>query len=181
MHHSGLFERWRLPIVTAVAYFERCAGGEFAFYPDGPAGAAHTLPVKHNTAIVLDTDSVFHGVDRVSEGATPLPALERTMRLTFEGDDTWRVGCGKDAVARYRWGEIRFSVSWKAYCYRDQRERRIADEHEDDLTRAQAVDALMRDLRARGRFGDRDPEPRALALAIIEEYVRFPAAVAGEA
>jgi len=94
MHHSSLFERWRLPIVTAVAYFEHCAGGEFAFYPDGPPGPAHTLPVKHNTAIALDTDSIFHGVDRVTEGETPLPALERDMRLTFEEDETWRVGSG---------------------------------------------------------------------------------------
>jgi hypothetical protein len=177
MHHSSLFERWRLPIVTAVAYFEHCAGGEFAFYPDGPSGPAHTLPVKHNTAIALDTDSIFHGVDRVTEGETPLPALERDMRLTFEEDETWRVGSGEGAVARYLWGEIRFSVSWKAYCYADERGRRIAAGHADDLTRAQAVDALVRDLRSRGRIGERELEPRELALAIIEEYVRFPAAV----
>src|SRR5581483_2641678 len=44
MHHSGLFERWRLPIVTAVAYFDECAGGEFAFYPEGASGPARTLP-----------------------------------------------------------------------------------------------------------------------------------------
>jgi nucleoside-diphosphate-sugar epimerase len=60
--------RARLPIVTAVAYFESCAGGAFAFYPNGPDGPARTLPVRHNTAVVLDTDSVFHGVDRVAEG-----------------------------------------------------------------------------------------------------------------
>src|SRR5690349_19844814 len=35
MHHSGLFEPWRMPIATGVSWFHDCSGGEFAFYPDG--------------------------------------------------------------------------------------------------------------------------------------------------
>ncbi|HZR80114.1 MAG TPA: hypothetical protein VFD92_03370 [Candidatus Binatia bacterium] len=182
MHHSGLFERWRLPIVTAVAYFDECAGGEFAFYPEGASGPARTLPVRHNTAVILDTDSVFHGVDRVAERDKPLPALAPGMRLTFAGEGNWRIGADDAPLATYRWGEIRFSVSWKAYCYADEGERRHAAEHTDDVTRAYAVDTLKADLRDRGRIGAAEPDPRDLALAIIEEYVRFPApAEPGEA
>ena len=33
--------------------------------PDGAGAGPATLPVRSNTAVVLDTDSVFHGVDRV--------------------------------------------------------------------------------------------------------------------
>src|SRR5262245_5660199 len=66
MHHSGLFAAWRMPIVTAVSWFSECRGGEFVFYPDGADGAAVTLPAKRNTAVVLDTDTVFHGVDPVA-------------------------------------------------------------------------------------------------------------------
>jgi hypothetical protein len=173
MHHSGLFARWRLPIVTAVAYFEGCAGGAFAFYPNGPAGDASTVPVKHNTAIILDTDSVFHGVDRVAEDGNPIPALEPGMRLTWE-DGRWRAGHDGEVLASYRWGEIRFSVSWKAYCYADDADRRRVAQHADDLTRALAVDMLIDGLRARGRFGDALPDRRTLALTMIEEYIRFP-------
>ena len=39
-----------------------------ASWPTGPTAPTPTrsvLPTRHNTAIVLDTDSVFHGVDRV--------------------------------------------------------------------------------------------------------------------
>jgi hypothetical protein len=176
MHHSRLFERWRLPIVTAVAYFDQCEGGEFAFYPDGADGPARTVPVKHNTAVILDTDSVFHGVDRVAERDRPLPALQPGMRLSFEGDGSWRVGHGDQALERYRWGEIRFSVSWKAYCYADDAERRAAREHTDDLTRPHALETIRDDLRRRGRSEAGQDDPRLLALAIIEEYVRFPAA-----
>jgi hypothetical protein len=179
MHHSGLFDRWRLPIVTAVAYFDQCEGGEFAFYPDGADGEAHVLPVRHNTAVILDTDTVFHGVDRVAERGKPLPALRPGMRLAFGGDATWRVGSDDATLARYRWGEIRFSVSWKAYCYADDGERRTVLEHRDDLSRAKVLEILGDDLRRRGRIATSEPDPRTLALAIIEEYVRFPAATAG--
>src|SRR5688500_13223905 len=65
MRHSGLFERWRMPIATGIAYFGGGRGGELAYYPDGAGGAARTYAPKHNTAVMLDTDTVFHGVDRV--------------------------------------------------------------------------------------------------------------------
>src|SRR5437879_3374583 len=66
MHHSRLFDAWRMPIATAISYFGQGGGGELAYYPDGPAGAAATYAPRHNTAVVLDTDSIFHGVDRVA-------------------------------------------------------------------------------------------------------------------
>jgi hypothetical protein len=47
------------------------------------------------------------------------------------------------ARVRYDWDDIRFSVSWKAYCYADDPERRIAAEHTDDLSRAQIMEALL--------------------------------------
>ena len=70
MHHSGPLRPWRMPIATGIAYFADesaglPAGGELAYWPDGVDGAVAVLPTRHNTGIVLDTDSVFHGVDRV--------------------------------------------------------------------------------------------------------------------
>jgi hypothetical protein len=72
MHHSGLFERWRMPIATAVSYFGHCTGGDFAFYPEGADGPPQTIAARHDTAVVLDTDSVFHGVDRVRDTPEPM-------------------------------------------------------------------------------------------------------------
>lgn len=174
MHHSGLFERWRMPIATGVSWFHGCRGGDFAFYPEGAGGPPATVPAAHNTAILLDTDSVFHGVDRVAETVDPLPPLQIGMRLDFEGDDAWRVGFGDEAVMRYHWDDIRFSVSWKAYCYSDEAERRMVQEHTDDLTRPRIMDALLADLRRRGRLGDDVPGGADLALLLIDEYIRFP-------
>jgi hypothetical protein len=174
MHHSGLFDRWRMPIATGVSWFRGCRGGEFAFYPDGADGEPATVPAAHNTAIVIDTDSVFHGVDRVAQPAPEMPPFEIGMRLTFEGDDRWRVGSDGEAVARYHWDEIRFSVSWKAYCHADEAERRLVEEHGDDLTRERIMADLLADLRRRGRLGDSVPNGTDLALMLIDEYIRFP-------
>ena len=180
MHHSGLFEEHRMPIATAVGWFNDCRGGEFAFYPDGPTGACRTLPARANTGIILDTDTVFHGVDPVV-GDVPLPRLHPGMRLAWDGT-AWVLGDGDAAVARYHWDELRFSVSWKAYCFADEAERRAWREHTDDLALDGILDRLVDDLRARGRLDGPRPEPTALAHLLIETYVRFPppAAVAAD-
>jgi hypothetical protein len=174
MHHSGLFERWRMPIATGVSWFRGCRGGEFAFYPDGAGGPPATVPAAHNTAVVIDTDSVFHGVDRVAQTAQEMPPFAIGMRLTFEGNDRWRVGFGDEAVARYHWDDIRFSVSWKAYCFGDEAERRLVAEHGDDLSRDRIMRDLLADLRRRGRLADAMPDGTDLALLLIDEYIRFP-------
>jgi hypothetical protein len=176
MLHSGLFDRWRMPIATGVAYFGACRGGEFAFYPDGPEGAPRTLPVKHDTAVLLDTDAVFHGVDRVFE-SQPIPAIRPGTELVFDPDTGgWRALADGRTLAAYGRDEVRFSVSWKAYCYEDERERRLVDRHEDDLDLPTILGTLEADLRARGRLDRPRPADRDFALLLIGEYVRFPAA-----
>jgi hypothetical protein len=186
MHHSGLFDAWRMPIATGIGYFARleagaCRGGALAYYPDGPAGAPATFPARHDTAIVLDTDSVFHGVDRVAE-TRPLPPLRPGMRLAFvppardAAAGRWRVGPPDGpALAEYGWDEVRFSVSWKAYCFADAAEQRAAAEHSDDLALPFILDTLVADLRRRDRLGSAVPAEEELAQRLVEEYVRFPA------
>jgi hypothetical protein len=173
MHHAGLFDAWRMPIVTGVSWFSACAGGEFVFYPDGAGGAPATLPAKRNTAILLDTDSVFHGVDRVGANA-PLAPLRPGMHLRCDGPGRWSVRDGEEVVASYAWDELRFSISWKAYCFTDAAERRAWQEHSDDLELDTILDRLVEDLRSRGRIPGARPAPTDLALMIIDEYIKFP-------
>jgi len=174
MHHSGLFERWRIPIATGVAWFGQPRGGEFAFYPEGPSAPPVALPVRHNTAILLDTDSVFHGVDRVREEQQPLPDLRTGAELVHDGGGRWHVEREGVVLARYAWDDLRFSVSWKAYCFADEAERRLAREHTDDLERGQVIETLEGDLRRRGRVVGARPPDTELALAIIDEYIQYP-------
>ena len=60
MLHSGLFDAWRIPIATCVSWFGSAAGGAFTFYPKGPNGQREVIPAAHNSAIIIDTDQVFH-------------------------------------------------------------------------------------------------------------------------
>jgi len=177
MAHSGRFEDWRMPIATGVAYFGQAVEGAFAHYPDGIDRPAVALAVRHDTAVLLDTDSVFHGVDRVGGADAVVPALGPAPELRFAGDARWALfGADPDPVS-YTWDQLRFSVSWKGYCFTDDAERRAWADHADDLTLAVILDRLEADLRSRERLtGDR-PEPRAFASLLIREYIRFPAPV----
>ena len=69
---------------------------------------------------------------------------------------------------------MRFSVSWKAYCLRDDAERDAWRHHTDDLNYDAIVTRLVEDLRDRGRIAGEVEHDRELGLVLIDEYVRFP-------
>ena len=123
MHHSGLFDRWRRHIATGVSWYHDCAGGEFVYYPDGPQQPPRTLPVRRNTAILLDTDSVFHGIAPVAARAE-LPLIDPGVRLHRDDDGRWSVRRDGETRAVYDWDDLRLSISWKAWCFADDAERR---------------------------------------------------------
>jgi hypothetical protein len=174
MHHSRLFDAWRMPIVTGVAWFSGCQGGEFVFYPDGAAAAPVAHEVRYNTAVLLDTDSVFHGVDRVAETSQPIASLSRGMRLTYAGDGQWKIIDQGRAVATYDWRDLRFSVSWKAYCFADAAEKARWQAHSDDLTVELVVDRLLEDMRQRGSIEGEPARDHRLCERIIDEYIHYP-------
>lgn len=176
MHHSGLFEPWRMPIATGVAWFHDCEGGEFAYYPDGAFGAAVAHQVASNTALVFDADSVFHGVDRIASMHDDMPPLKPGMHLVYDHDRQWAVLAddGATEIARYKWDELRFSVSWKAYCFEDEAERDRWRSSTDDLQLDVVLNRFIADLRARERILGPIPSQSELALLIIDEYIVFP-------
>jgi hypothetical protein len=173
MHHSGLFERWRRHIATGVSWYHDCDGGEFTYYPDGPDAPPRRLAVRENTAILLDTDSVFHGIDPLALRAVELPRIEPGARLHRDPDGQWSVRAGDEVRARYAWSDLRLSISWKAWCFADEDEARANDEHSDDLELPFILDTLATDLIRRGRFASR-PDDEKLARVILEEYIQFP-------
>jgi hypothetical protein len=93
----------------------------------------------------------------------------------FDGEERWSVRSGDDVVARYPWDELRFSISWKAYCFADAAERDAWRAHTDDLDLDWILARLVNDLRERGRITGTTPPSRELAETIIDEYIKFPA------
>ena len=96
------------------------------------------------------------------------------MHLICDGPRRWSVREGDAVIASYDWDELRFSISWKAYCFADAAERRAWKEHTDDLALDAILDRLVDDLRERGRINGDRPAPTDLALIIIDEYIKFP-------
>jgi hypothetical protein len=174
MRHSGLFEEYRMPIATGVAWFHDARGGEFAFWPEGAAGPGAVRKVTADSALVLDTDSVFHGVEPVDSPDDEIAPLQPGMTLDFVGDGRWAVHHGDETIASYDWDDLRFSVSWKAYCFADESERDAWRDHADDLEPDWIVARLVDDLRARGRIAGATPPSKELALLVIDEYIQFP-------
>jgi hypothetical protein len=178
MLHSGLFDEFRMPIATAIVWPCRTTGGggELQYWPDGPDGPVAVHKTRPNTAMVLDTDTVFHGVGRVADvAAEDLPPLRPGMTLDYAGDDTWIVhDADNPEVIRYAWEELRFSVSWKAYCFADEDERDAWREHTHDLTLDRILDTLVSDLAARGRVEADVARNAHLGRLLIDEYVPFP-------
>ena len=175
MHHSGLFERWRLRIATGIAYFQDSEGGALRYWPDGPEAAPVTRPVRANTALVLDTDSVFHGVDPVGAGVEA-PPVRAGATLVAGEDGRWTLADPDGAVIdRFDWADLRYSVSWKAYCFADEAERALWADHSDDLTADTVVERLVDDLVERELSPSDPSRDRDLGLLLIDTHVRYPA------
>lgn len=180
MHHSGLFEPWRLHIATGIAWFHDSEHGALAYWPHGAQAERELHPIRANTALVLDTDTIFHGVDRVTSAeASVVPPVRPDSSLEFAGDRRWalRDGTGAELVS-YDWDELRFSVSWKAYCFADEDERAAWRDHTDDLDEARIVDTLVADLADRGVVAPDVARDSELGLTLIDHYIRFPASTA---
>jgi hypothetical protein len=176
MRHSDLFEAWRLPMATGIAWFQDCAGGGLRFYPDGNEEPPMLRDVASNSALLFDSDTVFHGVDRLEAPGGEIPPIKAGMQLAFDSGGRWSVRGGAhpdDVVAGYRWEELRLSVSWKAYCFKDETELELWRSHADDLDLDAALSQLVADLRSRGRIAGDEPGPTELARLIVDEYIRF--------
>lgn len=175
MLHSGLFERWRIPIITCVSWFGDAEGGAFAFYPDGPNGPRSSIPARQNSAVLLDTDKVFHGVERVSGGLPHLPPIGQRTRLHYIGDQDWQLREFDRVLAEFSWAEIRYSISWKAYCFKNEEEESLWRSNKDALTVEQILESLEFALRERGLLEGSRPDSTEFALLLAETFIQFPA------
>jgi hypothetical protein len=177
MGRSGLFERWRVRIATAVAWFYEGEGGSLTYWPDGPDATPATLPPRTNTALVGDNDVMFHRVESV--GGTDdemVRGLTLDSQLAFAGD-AWEVRDAGRVLGRWPWARLRVSLSWKAVVFRDADEARVYDEHLDDLSLPVVLDTLRADLARRGADAPPPADPLhdpAFVAALTRAHHRAP-------
>lgn len=174
MLHSGLFDAWRIPILTCVSWFGEAKGGAFTFYPDGVDGSRASIPAAHNSAILIDTDRFFHGVERVAQTLPELPTIGDKTRLHFHGQQDWVLQEGEEQIARYSWSQIRYSISWKGYCFTDCAARARWENGEDELSHGEILDTMEKALRKKGVLEGPRPGPDEFALMMVKTFVHFP-------
>ena len=150
MLKSGLFDRWYVPSVTAVAWYYEGEGGGFTYWPNGPDHAPISRPCISNSAVVGDNDYMFHCVEAVGPDDRTLPkGLTLDSQLGWSGG-SWEVTEQGEVRARYDFEEVRVSVSWKAQVFTDEEQHALYQNHKDDLRLEYVVETLLTDLAARG-------------------------------
>jgi len=125
---------------------------------------------------MVDTDEVYHGVERVAQVLPDLPTIGQQTRLHFCGDGQWQLREADSLLAEFTWPDLRYSISWKAYCFRDEAEQAAWREGSDNLTLDTILETLETELRRRGVLSGPRPEPTEFALMLVEHFIHFPAA-----
>ena len=142
MMDSGLFDRFRIRLATAVSWFFRGPGGAFHFWPDGPDAPSEVIePPFENVAVVADNERTYHGVGPVGDGGL-VDGLTRDS-LLHRVDEGWEMRTGDRVVGGTDDDHARITVSWKA-------EVRSADDPTDALDLDTVVETFLADLRRRG-------------------------------
>ena len=96
MAMSGLFERWRVKVATAVAWYYDGPNGGFSYWPDGGDAPEVTIEPPSNTAVVGDNDFMFHRVEAVGDGRFELIPIDSLLSY----DAVARAGRSPRATAR---------------------------------------------------------------------------------
>jgi hypothetical protein len=177
--HSGLFEEERVEIATAVSWWYRGEDGGFTYWPDGPDQPPKVHEGKiFNTAIVGDSDRMFHRVRPVGRREDGMPkGLSLDSEIVFRGGEAWAIREAGRPVAAMSWEALRISVSWKAYVYRDAAQRRKHEEGQGGLDLDAVMARLLADLRRQGREVAPPADPyhdEAFVDVLREAYVREP-------
>jgi hypothetical protein len=154
MRRSGLFERWRIPVATVVAWFYDGVGGTYTYWPDGPDGApGQTRHPFANTGIAGENDTMFHRGDAVGPTGSRAPGgltLDSVLEPLDASASEWQVRDGVQVLGRYPRRDVRVVLSWSAEVCVDEAARRAVDEHLDDLGIDTVLTILAEDLGARG-------------------------------
>ena len=136
MGRSGLFERWVIPIASALIWFHRGIGGAFEYWPEGPDHASRLeAPPLWNAGLLADNERMLHCTQRLgpSEALLPRDLLRGSARLHAVDDGGWEIRDGGVLLRRYPAEQIRISMLWKALALTDAEEARDVDSGCDDL------------------------------------------------
>jgi hypothetical protein len=154
MTYSELFADWMVPIASGVSWFYRGEGGAFAFWPDGPNSPPQLERGPFwNRGVMCDNEYLFHGVSPVGT-AEDRAKLEGTLngreRLHAVGESAWEIRDGDRVIHSLASDQLRISLLWKAYVFRDEQHLASFENPAMNLTIDQMVEIYIDDLATKG-------------------------------
>ena len=159
---SGLFAPWQVPVAAGLAWFYRGEGGEFEYWPEGPARPSRCQgPPLWNVGQISDNDYMWHRVGAIGrpEAILPRGTLRPEAKLHHVQGSSWEIRDGSEVKARYNFDELRISLLWKAYVFEDEGQLASFKNHDADLDLEQVVDIFCEDLSRRGVRFERPIDP----------------------
>lgn len=162
MSRSTLFLDWLVPLASGIAWFWRGEGGGFEYWPDGPEGPSISeQPPLWNVGVMSDNEVMWHRVGAIGSAARQaelggeVPATAQ-MHCSGEG---WQIRHDGRAIASYAPDEVRISLVWKGYVFKDEVHLASFEDSAYDLDLDQVVELFREDLSARGLPSHRPADP----------------------
>ena len=103
-----------------------------------------------------------------------MPEITQDTRLHYLGDDQWQLRNDEQELESFGWPHLRYSISWKAYCFRDEAEEQKWRDGSDDLSLEFILERLENAMREMGVLQGGRPEPTTYAMMMVKTFVRFP-------
>ncbi|MEZ4330544.1 MAG: hypothetical protein R3F35_02245 [Myxococcota bacterium] len=163
MGRSGLFERWRIRIASALIWFHQGIGGAFEYWPDGPERPARVAaPPLWNEGLLADNERMLHCVGQIgpSEAHLPHDLLRDSAQLHAADADGWTIRDRGADLWRYSAEQLRISILWKAHALADAEAANVLDGGRDDLEPERIEAVFARHAREHGFALPTTDDPR---------------------
>ena len=175
---SGLFHDYAIPIASTISWFYRGEGGDFEYWPEGGDGPSVVEPAPlWNAAVVADNEYMYHRIGKVGRPDQYLRPgqIGRDAVVRYAGDRRWEIADRGDVQAVYDEGDVRFSLLWKAFVFKDQAAAAVFRDRSHDLTPEKVVAIFATDLKRRGLTPVEPTDPfndEAWQIQIQASYTR---------
>jgi hypothetical protein len=150
MGESGLFQEWAIPVASAISWFYEGTGGDFEYWPEGISAPSHTVsPPYSNTCVLSDSEYMYHRVGQMGTGDDYLMDGISSEALLHRTPGGWEIKHLDQSLHDYGDEQIRISILWKAFCFKDQSAADAFLDPAYNLTVENVVDIFCEDLRKR--------------------------------
>jgi hypothetical protein len=149
---SGLFDRWAVRVAGALTWFYDGTDGEYEYWPQGIGYPSKSERGPFgNVALFGDNDLMLHQVGAIGDAKQFQDQIKLRVQSKIQPrNDGLEITDGTSVIGTLPNDQVRVSLLWRATTFRDEREARAYDEHEDDLDVETAISRFCDDLTERG-------------------------------